>query len=177
MYDLEQTRVYFVSAADQTTEYDCEIVYFGKGTGIESDPFKSAGLYFYIPTIMPVGKYDLRAKNGAYILNNSSVTYYFNFTITEPIKVALSQWNPSSYTVKGGDTFSVRGAKLDTGVKVSIAIGNNGEQMPLEIVSRTAYKATFKIPVGTPAGAYNRIFFIDENGVAVKVSKQIDVIE
>lgn len=176
-YNLEQTRVYLVSAVDQTTEYDCEIVYLGEGNQIVGDPFRSEGLYFYLPTNIPLGKYDIRFKNGEYILRQTLEKNWFNFTITEPTTTELSQYNPSIFTVKGGNTFTVRGTKLDAGKNLFISRGTTGTRYPLEIVSRTGYTATFKVPVGTPANTYNRIFFVEENLAESRVSIHLDVTE
>lgn len=176
-YNLEQTRVYLVSAADQTTEYNCEIMYFGEGTEIVGDPFRYAGIYFYLPTNIPVGKYDVRVKNGEYVLRQTLEQNRFNYTVTAPTTLELSRFNPAIYTVKGGDTFSIRGTKLDTGNKVLISIGTNGTRRQLEIVSRTGYTATFKVPVGTPAGTYNRIFFVEENLAESRLGIHLNVTE
>lgn len=158
----EHTRVYLVSAADQTTEYDCEIVYFGTGMGIITppSPFRDAGIYFYLPTDIPEGKYDVRMKNGEYILRDSNEQYWFETEITESEETAISSFI-NDLTLASGDTFSIRGTNLDVGDTVFISVGNNGTRYPLEIVSRTAYEATFKVPTGTPAAAYNRLFFVD----------------
>ncbi|MEL1254147.1 hypothetical protein AAEO57_10195 [Flavobacterium sp. DGU38] len=174
-FNLEQTRVYLVSAADQTTEYDCEIVYFGKGTGVA--PFQSYGIYFYLPTNMPVGKYDVRIKNGEYVLRQSKEANWFNYEVTESTELVFSDFNPAILTAKVGGTFNIRGTKLDTGKNIFISIGTNGTRYQLEIVSRTAYAATFKVPAGTPAGAYNRFFFVDENGAAIMKFKSFTITE
>lgn len=174
-FNLEQTRVYLVSAADQTKEYNCEIVYLGTGTGI--NPFSSYGIYFYLPTNMPIGKYDVRVKNGEYVLRQSLEKDWFNFTVTAPTTIEISRWHPAKFTLKGGDTFSIRGTKLDTGKNLFISIGTNGTRRPIEIVTRTAYTATFKVPVGTPAGIYNRLFFVDENLAESRVSTELTITE
>lgn len=159
-FNLEQTRVYLVSAEDQTTEYDCDIVYFGKGTGVS--PFQTYGIYFHLPTNMPEGKYDVRIKNGEYILRQTLESNWFNYTVTESTVLRISTFT-KIFNVKAGNTFSIRGTKLDTGSNIFTSVGNTGTRYPLEIVSRTAYAATFKIPAGTPPGAYNRIFFIEDS--------------
>ncbi|MFD2940246.1 hypothetical protein [Flavobacterium notoginsengisoli] len=156
--NLEQTRVYLVSGADQKTEYDCEIAYFGKGTG--TTPFRDYGIYFYLPVNAPVGKYDLRIKNGEYILRDSKEANWFNFTVTESTTVAISTFT-AGFSVVAGGTFKIRGTKLDTGTSIYISVGTAGTRYPLEIVSRTAYEAVLKVPAGTPAGTYNRYFFTD----------------
>src|SRR5690606_6078222 len=167
--NLEHTRVYLVSAADQTTEYDCEIVYFGTGMGIITppSPFRDAGIYFYLPTDIPEGKYDVRIKNGEYILRASNEQYWFETEITESEETAISSFI-NNLTVASGDTFSIRGTKLDNVDNVSVAVGYTGTRYPLEIVTRTPYTATFKVPAGTPASAYTFLFLVD--GAEEKVS-------
>lgn len=170
-FNLEQTRVYLVSAADQTTEYDCEIVYFGTGMGSGS-PFRDAGIYFYFPTDMPEGKYDVCIKNGEYILRASNEQYWFETEITESEETAISSFI-NNLTVASGDTFSIRGTNLDDVDSVSVAIGNTGARYPLGIVTRTPYVATFKVPAGTPAAEYTRLFFVDgaeEKMIAFKLT-------
>jgi len=162
-YNLEQSRVYLVSASDQTTEYDCEIVYFGEGTGV--NPFRNAGVYFHLPTNAPVGKYDLRMKNGEYILRDAIEANRFNFTLTEPTTLAFSTYT-KTFTVAKGGTFSIRGTKLDVISDLSIAISTlaTDTKYSLEIVSRTPYSATFKVPADIPAAAYGILFYKNENG-------------
>lgn len=161
-FNLEQTRVYLVSATDKTTEYECEIVYFGKGTGILSDPFSAHGIYFYLPTNMPIGKYDIRVKNGEYVLRQTLEANWFNYEVTEPTTLRISTFT-RTFNVKVDNTFSIRGTKLDTGTKIFTSVGTSGTRYPLEIVSRTAYAITFKVPADTPAGAYNRLFFVEDS--------------
>lgn len=166
-FNQEQTRVYLVSATDKTTEYDCEIVYLGFGTGV--NPFRDAGLYFHLPTNIPVGKYDLRIKNGEYILRDATETNLFNFTVTEPTTFAFSTYN-FGLTATIGGTFNIRGTKLEAVKDFFISIGNNGERRKLEIVSRTPYTVTFKVPAATPAATYDRIFAFNENGVQLSLA-------
>ena len=168
-YNLEQTRVYLVSAADQTTEYDCEIAYLGDGTAIVGNPFRNAGIYYYLPTNIPVGKYDFRIKNGEYTLRDSREGNLFNFTITEPTTLAFSTYN-YGLTTKIADSFNIRGTKLDTAKDFYISIGNEGTRYLLEIVSRTPYTVTFKVPSVTPAATYDRIGALDENGVRLSLA-------
>lgn len=159
-YNLEQTRVYLVSAADQTTEYTCDIAYFGPGTG--ANPFRDAGIYFHLPTTIPLGKYDVRVKNGEYVLRQTLETNWFNYEITESTTLAVSNYT-KIFSIKAGNTFTIRGTKLDSGTNVFTSVGTTGTRYPLEIVSRTAYEATFKVPTGTPAGVYNRLFFVEDS--------------
>lgn len=164
-FNLEQTRVYLVSATDKTTEYNCEIAYLGEGTGVTGDPFRYAGIYFFAPTNIPLGKYDFRIKNGEYILRDTNEAKWFNFEITEPTTLAISTFEHYGLTTKIAGTFNIRGTKLDTVKNFYISIGNAGTRYLLEIVSRTPYTVTFKVPSTTPVGTYNRIGSLDENGV------------
>lgn len=173
-YNLEQSRVYLVSASDQTTEYDCEIVYFGEGTGV--NPFRNAGVYFHLPTNAPVGKYDLRMKNGEYILRDATEANRFNFTLTEPTTLAFSTYT-NAFTVSKGGTFSIRGTKLDVISDLSIATSTSATatKYSLEIVSRTSYSATFKVPADIPAAAYGILYYKNENGTQGLIGLSVTV--
>jgi hypothetical protein len=175
-FNLEQTRVYLVSAADQTTEYDCEIAYLGEGNGIAVSPFRNAGIYCYLPTNIPVGKYDFRIKNGEYILRDSREANRFNYTITEPTVTAISSYT-NGFTVAKGGTFSIRGTKLDVISDLSIATSTSATAVKysLEIVSRTSYSATFKVPTDIPAAAYGILFYKNESGTQVFTGLSVTV--
>ncbi|MCI9843378.1 hypothetical protein [Flavobacterium pectinovorum] len=173
-FNLEQTRVYLVSAADKTTEYDCDIAYFGDGKG--SNPFMNTGLYYYLPTNVPVGKYDLRIKNGEYIVRSATEANWFNFTITEPTTTAISTYIYGSTATIGGN-FNIRGTKLDTLKDFFISIGSAGTRYQLEVVSRTDYSVTLKVPVGTPAGNYTSVIALKEDATQVSRSTLIIVKE
>ena len=175
-YNLDQTRVYLVSAADQTTEYDCEIVYFGLGTGVS--PFKNEGLYFYYPTDIPVGKYDLRIKNGEYILRDANEEHWFNFDFFESTELQVSGFMSQTETpVVIGNEFTLRGVKLDLGNQVLISRGTNGTRYPLEIINRTSFEATFRVPEGTPVNVYNRLWFVSDNGDEVRSGVWLTITE
>ncbi len=161
-FNIEQTRVYFVSADDHSKEYDCEIAYFGPGEN--KRPFAEYGIYFYIPVTMPAGKYDLRIKNGEYILRDKDVTRHFNVDIIDdPDFFEFSPFN-QDLSLQAGSTFSVRGMNLDipvTAVTIAKNAGSAAIHYPLEIITRDRYSATFKLPDTIPADTYRNIFFFN----------------
>lgn len=155
--DKEQTRVYLVSATDQKTEYTAEIVYIGLGTG--TNPLSNYGVYYFLSDDTPAGMYDLRIKNGAYVLQNANVEYRYKIQVTEPTAFRVDTYGTLSERL-AGDIFEVRGGLLNT--ITSVEMYNSAASTviyPIEIVSISAYKAVLKIPAGTPAGTYNRLKF------------------
>lgn len=158
---LENTRVYFVSAADQT-EYTAEIVYLGSGETVS--PFLEYGIYYFLPENMPLGLYDLRVKNGTYVLQNTSVENRYKIEITEPDFFTTVRYG-FPVEKQAGETFEVRGAMMNILTSVSIySSSNTAAVYPLEIVSLTPYRAVLKVPAGIPAGLYERMRFIRNNG-------------
>ncbi|MDL2144354.1 hypothetical protein QQY79_17640 [Flavobacterium tructae] len=154
---LKDTRVYFVSAADQKTEYTAEIVYLGNGE--TAAPFLEYGVYYFLPENMPLGLYDLRIKNGAYTLQNASVENRFKIEVTEPDYFKTERFGFPT-TKRSGETLEVRGGLLNELTAVEIYnTSNTAVTYPLEIVSLTSYKAVLKIPAAVPVGAYNRMRF------------------
>jgi len=157
---LKDTRLYFVSAKDQT-EYTAEIVYLGNGEGIA--PFLEYGIYYFLPENMPVGMYELRIKNGAYLLQNKNVESRFKTEITEPDYFTTARYG-FPVEKQAGETFEVRGGLMNTITAAELYNSTNTALVyPLEIVSLTAYRAVIKIPAGTPAGTYNRLRFKRDN--------------
>lgn len=155
--NLKETKVYFVSAADQKTEYTAEIVYLGSGEVIP--PFLEYGIYYFLPENMPLGMYDMRIKNGAYTLQNASVENRFKIEVTEPDYFKTERVGFPT-TKKSGETLEVRGGQLDLLTTVEIYnTANTAVTYPLEIVKLTSYKATLKIPAGVPVGTYDRMRF------------------
>lgn len=153
----EQTRVYLVSAADQKTEYTAETVYVGIGNGVA--PFNNYGVYFFLAEDTPVGTYELRIKNGAYVIQNVNVENRYKIEVTEPTAFKVELYGTLSEK-QAGDTFEIRGGLLNT--LTSVQIFNSASSTvtyPVEVVSSTAYRAVLKIPAGTPAGTYNRMRF------------------
>jgi hypothetical protein len=154
--DINQTRVYFVSAADQT-EHTAETVYVGSGE--TTGPFNTYGIYYFLPENIPVGTYDMRIKNGAYTLQNASVENRFKIEIIEPLNFSATLYG-SPAAKQAGETLEIRGALLNTATSVEMYESTNSSVIyPVEIVSLTPYRAVLKIPAGTPAGTYNRMRF------------------
>lgn len=161
---LKDTRVYFVSAADQKTEYTAEIAYLGSGE--TTAPFLEYGVYYFLPENMPLGMYDLRIKNGAYTLQNASVENRFKIEVVEPDYFKTERFGFPT-TKRSGETLEVRGGLLDLLTSVEIYnTANTAVTYPLEIVKLTSYKATLKIPAGVPAGVYDRMRFKRESGTS-----------
>ncbi|HEY1195722.1 hypothetical protein [Flavobacterium sp.] len=157
---LENTRVYLVAATDQKTEYTAEIVHLGGPLGTSATtPFISYGIYYFLPEDMPVGTYDLRVKNGKYILQNGSVENRFKVSVIDPTLFS-AELVGSPVQKQGGDTFEVRGALMNTVTSV-IMYNSTAATVtyPVEIVSSSTYKIVLKVPAGTPAGTYNRMRF------------------
>ncbi|WP_166923040.1 hypothetical protein [Flavobacterium poyangense] len=151
---LKDTKVYFVSATNQT-EYVAETVYVGKGTG--TAPYLNYGVYYFLPENMPLGFYELRIKNGAYILQNASVENRFKVEIAEPEYFKTERYGFPA-TKKTGETLEIRGGLLNTITAATLYnTANSAVTYPLEIVSLTSYKVVLKIPANVPAGSYNRI--------------------
>lgn len=154
----ENTRVYLVSAEDQKTEYTAEIAYLG--SGVPGTPFIDYGIYYFLAENTPVGMYDLRIKNGAYILQNQSVENRFKVNVIEP-DAFKAELVGSPVQKQGGETFEVRGGMLNTVTAVQMYSSTAATVIyPLEVVSATAYRIVLKVPAGTPAGTYNRVRFI-----------------
>ncbi len=161
-FSMEHTRAYFVSAEDHNREYDCEIAYFGPGT--YTQPFASYGIYFYIPTNMPAGKYDFRIKNGEYLLKDKDENMHFNVTITDDPEYLQVSTFDAYKTMPAGSTFTVRGVNLDMPVTSVVIAKNNSSSAvhyPLEVISRNRYSATFKLPSQIPADTYNNMIFFN----------------
>lgn len=162
---LKDTRVYFVSASDQKTEYTAEIVYLGNGETIA--PFLEYGVYYFLPENMPLGIYDLRIKNGAYTLQNSSVENRFKVEIAEP-DYFLAEKYGSPAEKKAGETLEIRGGMMNTILSAELYNNKNKPLIyPLEIASITPYRAIVKIPVGIPTGLYDRIRFTTNDGTSI----------
>ncbi|KFF04126.1 hypothetical protein [Flavobacterium reichenbachii] len=154
--NINETRVYFVSATDQT-EYTAETVYVGSGE--TTGPFNTYGIYYFLPENIAVGMYDMRIKNGAYTLQNASVENRFKIEIIEPVNFSATLYG-SPATKQIGETLEIRGALLNTTTSVEMYDSSNSAVIyPVEIVSLTPYRAVLKIPAGTPAGIYNRMRF------------------
>lgn len=155
---VENTRVYFVAASDQKTEYTAEIAYLG-GPSATLTAFSNYGIYYYLPEDMPLGNYDLRVKNGIYTLQNASVENRFKISVIEPDSFSVDLVG-SPAQKQGGETLEVRGGMLNTITSV-IMYNSTASTVtyPVEVVSSTAYRAVLKIPAGTPAGTYNRMRF------------------
>lgn len=152
---FENTRVYFVSATDET-EYTAEIIYMGSPT---VTPYTEYGIYYFLPENMPVGMYDLRIKNGAYTLQNTNVDNQYKISVIEP-----DTFNTANYgfpvTKQTGETLEVRGGMMNTVTSVELYLNSNATvTYPVEIVSTTSYRAVLKIPAGIPAGTYDRMRF------------------
>lgn len=163
-FNMDHTRAYFVSAEDRKTEYDCEIAYFGPGT--YTQPFVNYGMYFYIPVDMPPGKYDFRIKNGEYLLRDKDESMHFNVDITDdPDYLQVSTFDAYK-TMAAGSTFTVRGVNLHMPVTSVVIAKNNSSSAvhyPLEIITRSRYSATFKLPSQIPADTYNNMIFFNGN--------------
>lgn len=161
-FSMEHTRAFFVSATDTSKEYDCEIAYFGPGT--YTQPFANYGMYFYIPKDMPAGKYDFRIKNGEYLLRDKDESMHFNVDITDdPDYLQVSTFDAYK-TMPAGNTFTVRGVNLDMTVTSVVIAKNNSSSAvhyPLEIITRSRYSATFKLPSQIPADTYNNMIFFN----------------
>lgn len=161
---LKDTRVYFVAATDQKTEYTAEIVYLGTGG---TSLFTNYGVYYFLPDNMPLGKYDMRIKNGAYILQNTSVNNRFKVEIAEPDYFSVERYG-SPVEKQAGETFEIRGGMLNT-ITAAVVYNNKTKTVtyPIEIVSLTPYRALLKIPSGIPAGIYDRIKFTTNDGTSI----------
>lgn len=157
---IENTRVYLVSAEDQKTEYTAEVVYLGGSLGTSTTTaFTEYGIYYFLPEDMPEGTYDLRVKNGIYTLQNASEENRFQISVIEPDSFK-AELVGSGTEKKIGDTFEVRGGLLNTITKIEMFSSTAPTAIyPLEFVSGTTYRATLKVPEGTPAGTYNRVRF------------------
>lgn len=152
---IKDTRVYLVSAAN-TTEYTAELVYMG---GATTAPFTEYGLYYFLPENMPEGMYDLRVKNGSYLLQNANVENRFKINVIEPTTFSAELYG-SPATKQTGETLEVRGSLMNTTTTVEMYSSTNSAVIyPLEIVSLTPYRAVLKVPAGIPAGTYNRMRF------------------
>lgn len=153
---LPDTRVYFVAATDQT-EYTAEIIYLGTGEGVA--PFNEYGVYYFLPENMPLGMYDLRIKNGDYVLQNNSVENRFKIEILEPDYFKTEKYGFPT-TKQAGQTLEVRGGLLTMLTAVEIFNSDNPDVIyPLEIVNVTSYRATLKLPSNIPSGTYNKMRF------------------
>lgn len=152
--DTKQTRVYFVSAEDKTTEYDAEVVFMGLG----DSPYIDYGIYYFLPENMPEGLYDVRIVNGNYLLMNTE-EQRFQSEVKLPANFSVTRYGfPTTKQLE--QTVEVRGTLLDQTTSVEIYNNANSEVVyPLEIISVSPYRITLKIPAGTPAGAYNRMKF------------------
>ncbi|PZR20398.1 MAG: hypothetical protein DI539_10990 [Flavobacterium psychrophilum] len=155
LLDISQTRVYFVSAADQTTEFDAEVVFMGLG----QVPYDNYGIYYFLPDDMPAGMYDIRIQNGKYLIMNPEGSQFQN-EVRLPDAFSVTRYGfPAN--LSAGQTIEARGAMLDQTTSVEIYNSNNDPVItyPLEIVSVSPYRITLKVPAGTPAGSYNRMRF------------------
>lgn len=155
--EKEQTKVYLVSAADQKTEYTAETVYVGIGTG--AIPFINYGVYYFVGENTPVGTYELRIKNGAFVVQNANIENRYKIEVVEPTAFKMELYGTLTEK-QAGDTFEVRGGLLNTITKIEMYNSASSTVIyPVEVVSSTTYRAVLKIPVGTPAGVYNRMRF------------------
>ena len=161
---IKDTRVYFVAATDQKTEYTAEIVYLGTGG---TSLFTNYGVYYILPDNMPVGNYDMRIKNGAYLLQNTSVDNRFKVEVVEPDYFSVERYG-SPVEKQVGETFELRGGMMNT-ITAAVVYNNKTKTQtyPLEIVSITPYRAVLKIPTGVPAGLYDRIKFTTTDGSSI----------
>jgi hypothetical protein len=161
---LKDTRVYFVAASDKKTEYTAEIVYFGGG---DAGLFPAYGVYYFLPDNMPAGQYDMRIKNGAYILQNTSVDNRFKVEVAEPDYFSAERYG-SPIEKKAGETFEIRGGMMNT-ISAAVIYNNKAKTLiyPIEIVSLTPYKAVLKVPSGITTGIYDRIRFTTNDGSSV----------
>lgn len=161
---LKDTRVYFIDAADKKTEYTAEIIYLGVGG---APLFPNYGVYYFLPDNMPVGKYDMRIKNGAYILQNTSVDNRFKVEVAEPDYFSAERYG-SPIEKKAGETFEIRGGMMNT-ITAAVVYNNKTKTLtyPLEIVSLTPYRAVLKVPSVVPAGIYDKIKFTTNDGTSI----------
>ncbi|MFH7000646.1 hypothetical protein [Flavobacterium bizetiae] len=161
---LKDTRVYFVAATDQKTEYTAEIAYLGVG-GLPL--FPNYGVYYFLPENMPEGKYDMRIKNGAFILQNTSVDNRFKVEVAEPDYFSVERYG-SPVEKQIGETFELRGGMMNT-ITAAVVYNNKTKTQtyPLEIVSITPYRAVLKVSIGVPPGLYDRIKFTTTDGSSI----------
>lgn len=161
---IKDTRVYFVAATDQKTEYTAEIVYLGTGG---TSLFTNYGVYYILPDNMPVGNYDMRIKNGAYLLQNTSVDNRFKVEVVEPDYFSVERYG-SPVEKQIGETFELRGGMMNT-ITAAVVYNNKTKTQtyPLEIVSLTPYRAVLKVPTGVPAGMYDRIKLTTTDGSSI----------
>jgi len=161
---LKDTKVYFVDATDKKTEYTAEIVYLGVGDG---GLFPDYGVYYFLPDNMPAGKYDMRIKNGAYVLQNTSVDNRFKVEVAEPDYFSAERYG-TPIEKQAGETFEIRGGMMNT-ITAAVLYNNKAKTLiyPVEIVSLTPYRAVLKVPSGIPAGIYDRIRFTTNDGSSV----------
>lgn len=161
---IKDTRVYFVAATDQKTEYTAEIVYLGTGG---TSLFTNYGVYYILPDNMPVGNYDMRIKNGAYLLQNTSVDNRFKVEVVEPDYFSVERYG-SPVEKQIGETFELRGGMMNT-ITAAVVYNNKTKTQtyPLEIVSITPYRAVLKVPTGVPAGMYDRIKLTTTDGSSI----------
>jgi len=107
---------------------------------------------------MPEGLYDGRIVNGNYLLMNTEAQR-FQSEVKLPTNFSVTRYGFPT-TKQAEQTVEVRGTLLDQTTSIEIYNNANSEAVcPLEIVSVSPYRMTLKIPVGTPAGAFNRMKF------------------
>lgn len=156
LLNINETRVYFVAETDQK-EYTAETVYVGSGTG--TSPFNYYGIYYFLPEDMPLGKYDLRIKNGAYTLKGIGTENSYQLTIEDADYFSTTLYGSPAQKVVG-ENVEVRGTLMNTVTSVQIYKSTASTvTYPLEIVSQTPYRCVLKLPEGVPAGTYNRMRF------------------
>ncbi|MEE1896963.1 hypothetical protein V1389_01355 [Flavobacterium rakeshii] len=154
LLDINQTRVYFVSAEEETVQYDAEVVFMGNGDA----PFTDYGIYYFLPEDMPEGFYDMRIENGQYLLINP-VENSFQSEVKIPTTFSVTRYGFPT-TQSQGNTFEARGALLNEVTTVEIYSNTDSATVyPIEVVAQSTYRITLKVPEDTPVGTYNRMRF------------------
>lgn len=145
--DTAITRAYLVPAAGEAIRV--------KITELSNSAVDRVSMRIEIPeTGVNTGAYKLRIVSSA-----KTVTSNRSFIVLAPAPPPVPVPNAltAALSVQQGTTFTIAGAGLDGIVEARIRSSADFEYYPLEIVTLTASAATFRVPVGTAAGAYNRL--------------------
>lgn len=164
--DISRTKVILVSVGTKK-EYETEVVGFAKSPT------------FIIPRDIPLeGFYDVKIINGKHTVYNSNADGIGKMTLAANLGKKIHVLG-SPFTVKEGETFTIRGYNIGSTSAASMGVGATRNPMPLEIVEAKFDRVTFRVPIGTPDVLYRglRLTLSDDefqpynSGIYITVTK------